>query len=139
MARTCFGWSLGAALLLVAALACSSIVPPTTRVYAPIEPDIPLRLYVVTPREREPVLAALRQAGFSIATDVRDAPLVLEVRLGGSRSSKACGSVRNVAYDLRHAGVRVAYIKGRGWTGSCEPNMLTQMSAELAGLFGRRP
>lgn len=139
MARTCFGGSFQAALLLVAATACSSIVPPETHVYAPIDPDIPPLLYVVADRERETVVSALRQAGFSIATDMRDAPLVLQVRLGGSRASKACGSVRNVVYDLRRSGVRVAFIRGRGWTGSCEPNMLTQMSAELARLFGRRP
>jgi hypothetical protein len=139
MARPGSGHRFGAAVILLTVMACSSIVPPTTRVYAPIDPDIPPLLYVVTARERETVLASLRQAGFSIATDMRDAPLVLHVRLGGSRSSKACGSVRNVVYDLRRSGVRVADIKGRGWTGTCQPNMLTQMSAELAGLFGRQP
>lgn len=129
-----------AALLVPLILAaCSSVVPPETQVYAPIGPEIPPVLYVVTNSERETVIAALKQAGFSIASDLRDTPLVLDVRLGGSRSSRGCGSVRNVVYDLRHGGVRVAFIRGRGWTGSCEPNMLTQMSAELARLFAQRP
>jgi hypothetical protein len=129
-----------AALLAgLAVAACSSVVPPEMRVFAPIDPQISPVLYVATNGEREEVIAALKQAGFSIASDLRETPLVLDVRLGSRRSSQECGSVRNVVYDLRHAGVRVAFIRGRGRTGSCQPNMLTQMSAELARLFDQRP
>jgi hypothetical protein len=137
MIRSPWRWAVLLAALILSA--CSSVVPPETRVFAPIDPQIPPVLYVATNSEREEVIAALKQAGFSIASDLRETPLVLNVRLGGSRSSRDCGSVRNVVYDLRHGGVRVAYIRGRGWTGSCEPNMLTQMSAELARLFAQRP
>jgi hypothetical protein len=125
----------GALLLLVAVGGCASIVPPQTKVFAPIDPGIAPRVFVTTNEERETVVAALERAGFSITSDLRKTPLVLAVRLGGRRSTRGCGSIRNVVYDLRHAGVRIALIKGRGWAGSCTPNILLDMSAELARLF----
>lgn len=127
----------GAFLLVVVLTACSSLVAPKMTVLGPIDPSIPPLLYVTTTGERETVLAALKQAGFSIASDFRDTPLVLSVRLGGTRASQRCGSVRNVVYELRHAGVRIATIQGRGWTGSCTPNILMDMSGALARLFDR--
>lgn len=125
----------GALLLVVAVGGCSSLVAPQMRVFGPIDPAIPPLLYVTTTAERENVLAALKQAGFSITSDLRETPLTLSVRLGGTRATRECGSVRNVVYELQHAGVRLAHIRGRGWTGSCTPNILLDMSAQLARLF----
>jgi len=128
----------GMLVLLVALAACASPVPPRSRIFAPLDPGIPPELYVTTTSEREAVLAALVQSDFSIAHDLRDTPLVLAVRLGGRRATRPCGSIRNVAYELLHEGVRIAVIKGRGWTGSCSPNILRDMGAELRRLF-RQP
>ena len=125
----------GAALVLMAASACASSVPPCSRVFAPIDPDLARKLYVSATGEREAVVASLEWAGFSVATDLRDTPLTLTVRLGGRRATRECGSVRNVVFELLHAGIRIAVIKGRGLTGSCHPNILREMSAELARLF----
>src|SRR5262245_18586690 len=124
-------------LLVVALGGCSSPVPPYMKVYGPIDPAIPPLLYVTTTAQRETVLAALKLAGFSIASDLREAPLTLSVRLERTRATRECGSVRNVVYKLQHAGALIAHIRGRGWTGSCTPNILLDMSAELACLFDR--
>ena len=130
------GPGLGALLALGATLACSSIEPPRMRVFGPIDASLEPVLYVTTNRDREAVLAELTAAGFRPTSDLREAPLVLEVKLGRSRGSSECGSIRNVLYDLRHAGgVRIATVKARGWTGECRPSILSEASAELASLF----
>jgi hypothetical protein len=127
-----------AAFLLAGALACTSIVPPRTRVLGPIDPSSAPLLYVTTTAERENVVADLKLAGFSVTSDAREASAVLVVRLGGVRATRDCGSLRNVVYEVRQVGVRVAVIKGRGWLGSCSPSILRDMNAALAQLFGYR-
>lgn len=126
-----------AVLILLVAGGCASPVPPRTQVFAPIDVGAEQRLYVSTNDEREAVLAALRQAGFAITEDLQELPFVLTVRLGSRRSTSACGAVRNAVFQLMHSGVQIAVIKGRGSTGSCDPNILLDMSAELARLFPR--
>ena len=126
---------LGLAIALAVGIGCTTAVPPQTRVLSTIDPDVPQMVYVVTNDEREAVLGKLRRAGFEIANDPTGAPGVLHVRFGNSRASRECGWVRNVSYDLRLNSVRVAVIKGRGWTGSCSPNILGAMSDELARLY----
>jgi hypothetical protein len=103
---------------------------------APLDPTIEPALYVTTTSEREFVLSALQQAGFTIVDDALDAPAVLAVRLGSTRARKKCGGVRNVVFRMSRAGVQLADIKGRGWTGSCNPGILHEMSAELRRQFG---
>ncbi|TFG94225.1 MAG: hypothetical protein E4H11_07170 [Myxococcales bacterium] len=85
-----------------------------------------------------PKLAALLLAGFASTSNASEASLVLVVRLGRPRLTKTCGSLRNVAYELRQAGVAVVAIKGRGWVGSCSPSILRDMNAVLAHLFDSR-
>lgn len=123
-------------LALAASLSCASIEPPRMQVFGPIDAELEPVVYVTTNRDREVVLAELTAAGFRPTSDLREAPLVLEVKLGRSRGSRDCGSIRNVFYDLRHAGgVRIAVVKARGWTGQCRPTILSEVSAELASLF----
>jgi len=123
------------AVALALGFGCSSIVPPETRVVAPIDSSMPATLYVVTNDEGETLFASLRRAGFTLVRDPRESNAALNVRFGSWRARRSCGQVRNVVYDLRLNGVRVAVIKGRGWTGSCSPNILGAMSSELARLF----
>ena len=129
---------LAALLLLVAAVACTTPVAPSTRVLGPLDPDLPRLLYVTTNLARENVVADLKLAGFAATSDARETPLVLVVKLGRARATQACGSLRNVVYQLREAGVVVAVIKGRGWIGSCNPSILGGMNAALAHLFDSR-
>jgi len=126
-----------AVLLLLMAAGCTSPVAPRSTVYGPIEPDIPRRIYVTTNGEREAILTYLELAGFSIESDPRNATFVLAVQLGSKRDTRDCGAVRNVTYALSHSGVLIARIVGRGRFGRCSPNILSQMSQELARLFSR--
>jgi hypothetical protein len=128
----------GLLLLLAGAVACTTAVPPRTQVLGLLDPDLDRLLYVTTNAERENVIADLELAGFATTIDARETPLVLVVKLGSPRRSKTCGSLRNVIYQLRNAGVVAAVIKGRGWTGSCDPSILREMNAALAHLFDAR-
>ena len=74
-------------------------------------------------------------AGLRPTNAVQDANYVLEVRIGNSRGSRSCGSTNNVAYTLSTRAQRVLVIKGRGQTGSCESNILDEMSRKLASSF----
>lgn len=122
--------------LLLLGLGCTSTVPPHVQAFAPIAPELEPLLYVLTNDEHEHVVSALRSVGFRTTTDLEETLLVLQVKLGGRRANKHCGSVRNVLFDLRHgSGVRIATVKARGWTGRCRPNMVVEASAELATLF----
>jgi hypothetical protein len=125
-------------LLLFAAAACANVVPPSTRVLAPLAPDLPRVLYATTNAAREDVVGALEQAGFAVASDARETSIVLEVRIGTARTrSDECGALRNMVYTVYQGGVRVAVIKGRGFTGaSCHPNVHEEMNAALDRYFG---
>ena len=127
-----------ALLLLVAALGCTSLVAPSTRVLGPLDPGLERLLYVTTNRERENVIADLNLAGFETTADARETPLVLVVNLGSTRGTSPCGTLHNVTYHLRQAGVVIAVIKGRGWIGSCNPSILRDMNAALAHIFDAR-
>lgn len=127
-----------ALLLAGAASACTNLAPPRARVLAPLDPELDRVVYVTTNHSREDVVAWLKKAGFRVASDARDTSVVVEVSLGGIRADDpTCGTLRNVSYVVRQAGVRTAVIKGRGWTGaSCERNVYAQMNLVLFRLFG---
>jgi hypothetical protein len=115
---------------------CASPVPPVTRAHGPIQQGLPESLYVQANRDREAVVASLERGGFEVAPDLRGATFMLTVRIGKQRNSQDCGSLHNVVYELRYEAMPVAEIKGRGWTGTCYPNILDQSTAELLRLFG---
>lgn len=124
-----------ALLLLAGALACTTPVAPVTRLLGPLAADTERRLYVTTNAARENVISDLELAGFETTMDSRETPLVLVVKLGRVRQASHCGSLRNVVYQLRQAGVVIAVIKGRGWVGACRPGILLEMNGALARLF----
>ena len=131
----------GALLLVALAVACANIKPPVAKVLSPIDPNLERVVYVTTRRSREDVVAAFKRAGFRVASDARETSIVVEVSHGGVRNQDArCGTLQNVSYTVLQGGVRVAIIKGRGWTSpSCDPNIYAQMNLVLAHLFGQGP
>ena len=124
--------------LLLGAAACTTPVPPSTRVLGLLDPQLERLLYVTTNAERETVIADLEFAGFRTTSQTHTTPLVLVVKLGNVRRTQPCGSLRNVLYQLHQGGFLVAVIRGRGWTGSCDPGILREMNAELVHLFESR-
>lgn len=129
-------------LIAVAALAgsvgsvtsCASDVPPTvTRNYGyPI--DKKMDMFLITTDERARITESLRKAGFRPVEVRKDGGYTLDVRLGGNRRTQPCGSVRNVTYILTGPSGRMLVVKGRGATGTCQPNLYDGMSALMASL-----
>ena len=124
------------ALLAVSQLAllpgCTSAVPATVTMSpgSPLEPNATIFLNSTAQRER--IAQSLRDAGMTPTAQFQEADYALDVKVGRSRGSAACGGVSNIAYILSRADSRVMVIKGRGRTGSCTPNVFDDMSRKLA-------
>jgi hypothetical protein len=136
--------SSGRVLLLIAAVAmsgstgsvvsCASDVPATVARHYGFAINKKTEIFVIASDERPRIVESLKKAGLK-PVDVRSATgYSLDVRLGGNRRTQPCGSVRNVTYILSGPPGRMAIIKGRGATGTCEPNMYDDMSAKLASI-----
>jgi len=113
---------------------CASDVPATiTR--APTTPiEKSGKFFLVATRQRERIKKSLIDAGLN-ATDALTADsYVITVAIGGGRATRVCGSVNNVNYVLSLGGQRIVIIKGRGATGTCEPNIFDDMSRKLASI-----
>lgn len=125
--------STSALLILVShlALSCSSPVPPTMTRRSAIPFERGAEILLQAQRQRPRILQSLEAAGLKPVNERAESGYVLIVSVGGSRAGRDCGSVNNVAYDLRGSGQRMV-IKGRGNTGSCTPNIFDAMSRRLA-------
>jgi hypothetical protein len=130
LATSCVRGRRVAALLLM--VACTTYVPPSTRVVGTIDLMGEPLILVESNRETDRIEASLRRAGLGVSSSIREANLVLDVKASEARLSKQCGGLRNVLYRLRQRGDMVLYVKARGYTGACEPNTFDAMSAELA-------
>lgn len=118
-------------MLILLQFACTSTVPAsiTKRAYAAIDPDA--AIFVIASQQREAIVASLEKAGARLSPDPEGMDYALDVQLGQNRAIKNCGSVHNVSYSLTRAGRRLMVIKGRGATGTCDPNIFDDMSREL--------
>jgi hypothetical protein len=124
------------ALQVVFGSGCKSPVPPTvTRAPTlPLKanPAIIVEATVQVPRIEE----SLRQAGIHLAESYAEADYILNVSVGRRRGNLACGGTSNVAYIMDGRTGHLMVIKGRGMTGTCIPNIFTDMSQKLAAYFG---
>ena len=115
--------------------ACASAVPA----HVTLLPEAPLgtsaAIYLIALKQPERVATSLTAAGFQITDDYFSDAYSLTVNVGNSRSVQGCGSVNNVEYVLSR-GEQLVVIKGRGRTGSCEPNIFDDMSRKLASFRG---
>jgi hypothetical protein len=87
--------------------------------------------YVTAARQKEECKQVLRQAGFRIVDKIEESERLLRVTIGIDQDIKACGSLNNVKFQLRFEGRTVAEENGNGWTGTCQPNILTDLSHDL--------
>jgi hypothetical protein len=126
-------------LAATALASCATRVPPTVTLRPQVELDPNAGIFVAANRERPRVLLSLVDAGLKVAEDYKDARYSLSVSIGRSRGGGRCGSNANIAYilDAIATGQRAMVIKGRGQTGECQPNILDDMSRQLATSFGR--
>jgi hypothetical protein len=113
---------------------CSTTVPATIT-WPPIPAlDGEPAVFVIAVRQRESIKRSLEKAGVRVI-ESGIAPYSLRVEIGSSRGTRECGSKNNIVYLLSAYGSTVLSIKGRGWTGDCQDNMLDEMSALLAAQF----
>ena len=112
--------------------ACASPVPATVTWTARVPIKTGASIYVLAQRQRERIVKSLVDAGLEVSDEWTGAGYSLEVSVGSSRASRPCGRVNNVAYTLSGDGQRLMVIKGRGGTGSCEPNVFDDLSRTLA-------
>jgi hypothetical protein len=128
-----FAFALPPVLLLLPS--CTALVPATVT-YGPSiaitgEPVIAL----TAARQLARIEQSLRDAGLNPTSDWGSTSYGLVVKLGNTRSTRACGTKNNVVYILSKGGQRALVIKGRGMTGSCSPNVFDDMSQQMATYF----
>ena len=121
----------------VIGLACA--VKPkaaTTRIVAVPEAGLPV-VFVTANAEQERVVQSLQASGIEVTGRIRDAEFLLTANLGNDwvASSEPCGPIRNVKFELRQNSKLVMLSKAKGWTGTCTPNVLDELSAEVARLI----
>jgi hypothetical protein len=123
---------------LLAMLGCSSEVPATVTV----RPQLPLpanaKVLVLAAYQRDRIIQSVERAGLSVTDEWGGADYILEVKLGSTRRTMTCGTVRNVIYVVSRRRASRMVVKARGPTGSCDPNVFDEMSRKLAA-FSARP
>ena len=112
--------------------ACASHVPATVSWTARVPITTSASIYVLAQRQHERIVKSLVDAGLKVSDEWTGEGYSLKVSVGSSRLRRGCGTVNNVAYVLNGDGQRLMVIKGRGATGSCEPNVFDDMSRTLA-------
>lgn len=124
-----------AALLLAWTTACSTHREPVfTFEHVPYLDGDPT-IFLIAARDYGHIAASLHASGFEVVTQPGTTPYALDVKLGSKRATKKCGTLQNVSYLLTASGTEVLQLKGRGYTGFCDPNILEQMTAQLATRF----
>jgi hypothetical protein len=103
-------------------------------------PTTPLKanpaIYLQAVRQMPRVAESLRTVGVQLTESFSEADYILNVKVGGGRGSRGCGSINNVAYILDGGGRHLMVIKARGSTGECTPNVFDDVSQKLATFFG---
>ena len=119
-------------------LACSSspVAPFLVKYQVPVEG--PKVVFLAASEQDDRIAEALRAAGFEVAPKWKTGEYKLRVDVGGVRANRDCGSSNNIRYLLLQQGQRNSeglQLKGRGWTGTCDPNIFDAMSEKLASYF----
>jgi hypothetical protein len=129
----------GAAALVIAAIlglaACANTVPPRTDWGPSRELNLEPRIFVTASSQLERTKESMTKNRFTLVGSEREANYLLQVDIGSPRDPLDCGATNEVTYTLSAGPERVLVIKGRGKTGSCEPNVLDDMSLHLRSVF----
>jgi hypothetical protein len=131
--------SIGLIIAFCVALAfvfgCNSVQPTVTRAPASVL-SANASLFLRTNLQQVRIAQSLRNNGLTETDSYRAADYVFDVRVGRSKGSSRCGSIRNVAYQLKSADGLAMVIKEFGRTGECTGNIFDAMSHKLASYLG---
>ena len=117
------------------ALACSTslVAPFVVRYQVPVEG--PKVLFLASSEQKARIESALGAAGFDITRTWKSGEYQLRIDIGAIHQSRDCGTLNNIRYRLISQGQEALQLKGRGWTGTCTPNIFDAMSEQLASYF----
>lgn len=117
-------------LLCIVIAGCAPTVPKS-RVVSALPRGADPAIYVTAGRQKEEIVRALQLAGFRVVDVPHESSYLLRVTIGVDQGTRSCGTLNNVRYSLRTGGREIAEVAAKGWTGSCEPNVLAAASQEL--------
>jgi hypothetical protein len=89
-------------------------------------------VYLVAARQKARIAESLRRVGLHVVDDILESPALLRVTVGNEKGFRSCGTRNNVKYALHIGGAPALELKEDGWTGTCEPNVFDELSAQLA-------
>ncbi len=120
---------------LIGALACSTslVAPFVVRYQVPVEG--PKVVFLASSEQEARIESALKGAGFEITRTWQSGEYQLRIDVGAVHQSRDCGTLNNIRYQLISQGQEALQLKGRGWTGTCTPNIFDAMSEKLASYF----
>lgn len=120
-------------LLLLIVSGCASAKPesPVVEIFGALPQGRETAIFVTAARQKEEVQRALQEAGFHIVDQIADGSALMRVTIGIDQDSKACGTFNNVRFQLRVENTNVAEASAKGWTGSCQPNILHITSQDM--------
>jgi len=110
---------------------CSSSTKPKFEAIEPLPRGSETPIFITAARQKEAIKQALRNVGFNIVDHLEDSERMIRVTIGAEQGSRACGTLHNVRFQLRIESHDVAEVRGQGWTGTCQPNILDELSRTL--------
>ncbi len=124
-------------LLLASSISGCSSAKPEINVFEALPKGRETPIFVTAARQKDEVKKALRDAGFHIIDRMEESERLMRVTIGVDQGEEACGTLNNVRFQLRFEGRNVAEASAKGWTGSCQPNILEELSRDMwRRLFG---
>jgi len=123
--------SFGEAALALLALFCGCTSRTRITVTTPLPSGTDPAIFVTAARQKDPVLRALKDAGFHIVDAPGPDVYLMRVTLGVDQWSRPCGTLNNVRFSLRQQQLTLIDAEAKGWTGTCQPNVFDEVSRAL--------
>ena len=118
-------------LLLSITIAGCSPIAPKVEISKKLLHGIDSRIYITAAREKDDIIKSMRNAGFNIVEHLEDSDYLMRGTIGIDQDSSSCGTFNNVSYQLRAENQTVVEAKAKGWLGTCQPNVLDEVSREM--------
>lgn len=117
-------------LLCIAVAGCASTTPQEI-IPVKLTHGVESPIFVTAARQKVEISQSLRNAGFNVVDRLEDCIYLVRATIGIDQDKRECGSLNNVRYQLRSQSQTIIEVEAKGWTGSCQPNVLDHASREL--------